>query len=102
MTDMERLEADFNREMLQILEREREAGLNSTRFRQMLEQYGGLEAAHRLLKPDRQLPPNTFGYLRKIGRLDLTLEFHVAKEKYRPLFSDDERAIAEFRLVSED
>jgi hypothetical protein len=102
MNDVRPLEVEFNKDMLQILEKEREADLNSTRFRQMVEQYGGVNAAHRLLKPDRELPPNTFGYLRKIGRLDLSMEFYVVMEKYQPLFSPEERAIAQFRLDSED
>jgi len=96
------LETDFNNDMLRILEREREADLRSTRFRQMIEQYGGLETAHRLLKPERELPPNTFGYLRKIDKLDLAMEFYVVMDKYRPLFSDQEREIAQWRLDKGD
>ena len=102
MIDMTRLEAEFTRDMRQILEREGEAGLCSTRFRQMLDEYGELAAAHRLLRPDRQLPPNTFGYLRKIGRLDLAMESYVVMERYRPLFSPEEREIAQWRLISGD
>jgi hypothetical protein len=97
-----RLDADFNNDMRGILERQAKIGLNSTRFRQMIDQYGGVEAAHRLLKPDRQLPPDTFGYLRRNGWLDLTAEFYVVMEKYRPLFSDQEREIAQWRLQNED
>ena len=88
--------------MLRIVEREGEADLRSTRFRQMIERYGGLETAHRLLKPDRDLPPNTFGYLRNIGRLDLTMEFYVVMDKYRSLFSEQEREIAQWRLNKGD
>jgi hypothetical protein len=96
------LDAAFNNDMLGILEREGEAGLCSTRFRQMIEQYGGVETAHRLLSPDRELPPNTFSYLRKIGRLDLAMEFYVVMEKYLTLFSDEERDIAQWRLDKGD
>jgi hypothetical protein len=99
VTVIERLEADFNNDMRGILERGAKFGLSSTRFRQMIEQHGGVEAAHRLLKPNRELPPDTFGYLRRNGWLDLTAEFYVVMEKYHPLFSDQEREIARWRLV---
>jgi hypothetical protein len=98
MTEIECLENEFNNDMLRILERENEADLHSTRLRQMVEQNGGVKTAHRLLKPDRELPPDTFGYLRKIGRLDLTMEFYVVMDKYRPLFCEQEREIAQWRL----
>jgi hypothetical protein len=102
MIDINRLESEFDNDMRGILVREGSVGLNSTRFRQMIDQYGGVEAAHRLLKPDRELPPDTFGYLRRNGRLDLTAEFYVVMEKYRPVFSDQEREIAQWRLEHED
>ena len=54
-------------------------------------------------RDDRALLPalgrNPLGYLRKIARLDLTMEFYVVMVKYRPLFSDDEREIARWRLA---
>jgi hypothetical protein len=102
MTGLKRLEDEFDADMRRILNREGEAKLNSTRFRQMIEQYGAVEAAHRLLKPDRQSPPGTFGYLRDIGRLALTMEFCVVMDKYNALFSQNEREIARFRLDKED
>ncbi len=100
--DKKQLEEDFNKDMFRILEQESEAGLHSTRFRQMIERYGGVETAHQLLQPDRQLPPNTFKYLRSINRRDLAMEFYVIQDKYRPLFSDQERDIARFRLEEDD
>ena len=100
MADMERLINEFDKDMHQILEKEREIGLCSTRFRQMVEQYGGVETAHRLLKSS-DLPP-MFKDLRDKGRLDLAMEHYVALEKYQPLFSNDERAIADFRLHKDD
>ena len=99
--DTERLEAQFHQDMLELLVREHEVGLNSARFRQMVEEHGGANTAHRLLKPDRELPP-TFKYLREIGRTDLAMESHVLKDKYKPLFSDQEREIASWRLMSGD
>lgn len=96
------LKGEFDADMRSILDREAEVGLCSTRFRQMVEQYGGLEAAKRLLQPDRQLPPDTFSFLRRIGRLDLTMESYVVQDKYRSLFSDEERQIAQWRLDYEN
>jgi hypothetical protein len=48
------------------------------------------------------LPRDIFGYLRRSGRLDLSMEFYVIQKKYRPLFSDQEREIARWRLDDED
>jgi hypothetical protein len=102
MIDMKRLEAEFNDDMRRILTEERKVNLHSARFAQMIEQYGGVEAAHRLLMPNRELPPNTFGYLRTINRRDLTMEYYVVLEKYSPLFTQEERDIAKWRLENED
>lgn len=85
MIPIEQLEIDFDNEMRGILDREGAINLNSTRFRQMIDRYGGIGAAHRLLEPDRELPMSTFSYLRKRERLDLAVEFYVVMEKYRPL-----------------
>jgi hypothetical protein len=101
MTEMERLENEFHHDMLGILEREGpEANLCSARFRQMLERYPGRETAKRLLKSAP--PPNTFTYLRNIGKLDLSVEHYVVLQKYKDLFCDDERQIAKWRLENED
>lgn len=102
MTDIRSLEAQFDEDLRELLVNEREVGLKSSRTRQMVEEHGGVKTAHLLLEPDRQLPPDTFGYLRRIKRLDLTIEWHVVMEKYRPLFSDQEREIARWRLDHED
>jgi len=102
MADIQSLEAKFDHDMREILEKERAVGLNSSRTRQMIEQYGGVKTARLLLELDRQLPSNTFRYLRTINRLDLTIEWHVVMDKYYPLFSDEEREIARWRLAHED
>ena len=47
-------------------------------------------------------PKGMIGYLRKSGHLDMTVEHYVAMDRYKPLFTDDERAIARFRLDHED
>jgi len=99
----ERLEADFNVEVLQMLQREGpEAGLHSIRLRQMIEQYGAVETAHLLLQPDHKYPPDTFSYLRRLGKLDLAIEYYVVMEKYQPLFRREEIGIAHLRLDNSD
>jgi hypothetical protein len=102
MTEMSALDNQFNNDMQWILNNEGEANLCSTRFRQMIAAFGGLGTAHRLLKPDRVLPANTFGYLRQIGRLDLAMESYAVMDKYRTLFSDEERVIAQWRMEKGD
>jgi hypothetical protein len=91
-------EGAFESDMRAILENERELGLHSVRFAQMVAQHGGLRTAHILLKPDHVPPPDTFGFLRSRNRLDLAMESYVVKPKYRSLFSDQELEIAQWRL----
>lgn len=95
----ETLEAQFNAEMESIFEREREVGLCSTRFLEGVRRYGGVGYAHVLLKKaESELPPNTFRFLRNLGRLDLTMEYYVVQERFKELFRETEREIAQWRL----
>ena len=63
MNDIAPLHSEFNKSMHRLLDHEHEIGLNSSRFRQMIEEHGGVKAAHLLLQPDRELPRDTFGIL---------------------------------------
>ena len=66
----------------------------------MVSEVGGLETARRLLqKTDLS---EGFVTLWTIGRLDLTVEAHVIKPEFRPLFTSQEIAIAEQRLKEVD
>ena len=95
----ETLMAQFQSEMESIFEREREEGLCSTRFIEGVRSHGGVGYAHRLLgKAESDLPANTFTSLRNKGRLDLTMEYYVVQERFRSLFSDVEREVAQWRL----
>ena len=97
------LMAQFHIEMESIFEREREVGLCSSRFIEGVHRHGGVGYAHRLLgKAESDLPPNTFTFLRNRDRLDLTLEYYVVQERFRSLFSDTEREIAQWRLDDGD
>ena len=95
--ERERLAAEFDADMRSILERERELGWCSTRFASMIAQHGGFETAHRLLQPDREVGAQ-FATLRNLNRMYLSMEYYVVMDKYRQEFSDEERAIARFRM----
>jgi hypothetical protein len=100
MVDRATLEVEFERDLRNILVEERRFGLCSTRFGMMLDQHGAEKTAHLLLQPDRNLPLDTFSYLRQIGKPELAMEFYVLQEKYKPLgFSAQELEIAEYRLA---
>jgi hypothetical protein len=65
----------------------------------MLQTYGGVETAKRLLNSG---PLIIYPWLRKMyleGRLDLTIEARVLRRKYKPLFDERLRNIARERLT---
>lgn len=83
------LQNEFNREMLNLPEATKEFGYNPSYFMRMVKKDGGLLAAKKLIAK-----PKISDGLRKLqecGRLDLSIEATVLKEKYRPLFTDEER-----------
>jgi hypothetical protein len=55
-----------------------------------------------LKKAASELPKSTFTFLRNLGRLDLTMEYYAVEERFRALFGDSEREIAQWRLDSGD
>ena len=66
------------------------------RFRQMVQQHGGVAAAKRLLSgPVAQSGLTT---LWELGRLDISMEALVVQERWKPLFSDGEHQPARDRL----
>jgi hypothetical protein len=101
------LELQFDEDMRGIIAKEQELRKTiwkgtppSTRFMGMIERHGGRKMAKILLTCDP--PKGMIGYLRKSGHLDMTMEHYVVMDKYKLLFTDDERAIAQFRLDHED
>jgi hypothetical protein len=92
------LRGEFTRAMLEICDRfKREIDYNPTRFRQMVVEHGGPEAASRLLAGAHvQLGLET---LRWHGRLDEGVEAHVLLPRFESLSTDDERRIARARLL---
>lgn len=99
--DVRSLRGEFTRAMLDICDRfKREIDYNPTRFRQMVVEHGGPEAASRLLAGAHvQLGLET---LRWHGRLYESVEAHVLLPRFEPLFTDDERRIARARLQEHD
>jgi hypothetical protein len=94
---LEELEKEFDMAMWNIYRRANvEAGYNATRFLQMLEDNRGIKTARILLHATNVSDGYTALWER--GRLDLTVEALILHEKWNPLFSDFERAIAEKRL----
>jgi hypothetical protein len=57
----------------------------------------GYVAAKRLLRVDSCPPPNTFTYLRNLGRLDLCMENYARLDRYAVLFDRRERDLAKAR-----
>lgn len=96
-SEMTDLELRFNEAMLEIYVRaKRECNYNATRFFQMLSERGGLATAKTLLAT--AVPSEGFTALWECERLDLTVEAHVLRTEFAPLFSNEERAIAKRRL----
>ena len=79
----------------------RESGYTPTIFFRMIEQYGGLEAAHRLLKPDADFFSYGFEHLCEMRRDDLTMEALILSLGYKDqIFSPREIATATERLAA--
>ena len=94
MTD---LETGFYRAMVNIYqEAKRACNYNATYFLRMITDHGGLEAAKRLLATETV--SDGFGTLQLCGRLDLSVEAHVIKPEFQPLFTAEEIAVAKQRL----
>lgn len=86
----------FDAAMLEIYHGAARLGYRPTRFLEMVQVYGGVETAHRLLATDKT--QDGLGELFLLGRLDLAVEHHVLLPEYEALFSDAERQTARARL----
>lgn len=94
-------EQRFDAEMLDVYRQaKRQAGYNAVRFLQMLGEYGGVETAHRLLRPPVAAVSDGFTELHLRGYPNLTVEALVLRFEFTTLlFSDEERDIARQRLA---
>lgn len=92
------IEQRFHRAMISIYERAlSKCNYKATYFRRMVGDYGGVQAAKRLLNN----PNIQYGFekLWECGCLDITMEHLVVQPEWRELFTDDERNIARKRLI---
>lgn len=64
-------------------------------LKRLMDQYGGIEAARRLLASP---PTGGLARLTLMGRLDLAVEALVLQDQWKSLFTDEERRLAESRL----
>jgi uncharacterized protein YqgQ len=93
---MKQLQDEFQAAMMTTYEEVVKRGYFPTYFLQMLNQYGGVVTAKRLLaKCEIQ-----YGLMRlyELGLLDSSMEAYVIKERYQPLFTEEERQEAHRRL----
>ena len=91
------VEAAFHQAMLDGYQDLAKLGYRPTYFMQMVQEYGGVETARRLLRQ-----PNIADGLTKLwemGRLDLSVEAFVLRPEYKVLFTDEERALARQHLA---
>jgi hypothetical protein len=88
---------EFHKDMLKIYENaKKECGYNASRFIQMVANEGGYNVAKKFIHSNT--PSDGFIKLWELNRLDLTVEALILKEKYQPLFSNEEREIVKNRL----
>jgi hypothetical protein len=94
---MNKLEEEFHHAVMSGNENAKKLGYNATYFQRMIDQYGSLETAQRLLaKQDIQE-----GLMRlwELGCLDESIEALVIQDRFRSLFTEAEIAEARRRLA---
>ena len=75
------IEAEFQRAMWASCQAPRTLGYKPVAFEAMLGEFGAIAAAHQLLATFKY--QDGFRRLWELGRLDLSLECHVLKPRYR-------------------
>lgn len=93
------LEIQFHHRMLQIYEQAKsECDYTATRFRNMVANQGGLQAAKALLNSSAYSEGLTRLWEEK--RLDISMEATVLKDPWRNLFTDEELSTAKKKLAA--
>lgn len=90
---METLALKFQNELIAKMDRaKKECNYNSTRFNQMITQYGGVETAKRLIGNSLRTRRPSDGYTNLLlaGRTDLTMEDSICDPQYAELFTEEE------------
>ncbi|ASW54751.1 AAA domain-containing protein [Plantactinospora sp. KBS50] len=96
--DQQRLERAFHQAMVRIYERARdEANYHPTLLLRMITEKGGLATARQLLR--NSAVSDGFTALWERGRVDLTAEALALQPEFKPLFTEDELAVATTRVV---
>lgn len=91
------IEDDFHQKMVEVYEKAKtECRYNATRFHQMVQQYGGLATAKKLLASNHY--PEGLTRLWELKRLDISMEATVLQEPWCTLFTTEELAIAKKHL----
>jgi hypothetical protein len=90
------LESQFHHAMIGVYENAKDYDYFATYFKQMVDQYGGLGAAKRLLA--RQEVQAGLMRLWEIGQLNRSMEALVIQERFRSLFTQSEIDEAHRRL----
>ncbi|HNX13844.1 MAG TPA: hypothetical protein PK854_12540 [Oscillospiraceae bacterium] len=91
------LEKRFHHDMEQICAEARKLKYTPAYFAAMLNTHGGVMTAKKLIHTAD--PSYGFTKLFELKRLDLSVEAHVIKPEYEPLFTDEEREICRSRLL---
>jgi len=93
---MNDLERRFHAALITVYERAKEHDYFATYFKRMLDQYGGLETAKRLLAENQ--PQQGLFKLWELGALDISVEATVLRPEFCELFDEAELATARQRL----
>lgn len=97
---MTALDVIFHHAMVGVYENAREHDYFATYFKGMLDRYGGLETAHRLLAK-KEIQAGLMK-LWELGLLDQSMEALVIQERFGPLFTPAEIQEAQRRLAELD
>ncbi len=89
------LEKEFHGAMLATYDEAAKHGYRPRVFLEMVEKFGGVGAARRLLRGTQQ---TGLMRLHKLGLLHISMEALVLQDRFRSLFSEQERAEAKRRL----
>jgi len=90
------VEAEFHQAMMEVYKVAKDHGYYATYFKGMIDEYGGVEVAKRLLA--KQGIQSGLMRLRELDLLDHSMEAAVLQERFRSLFTEAEVQEARRRL----
>ncbi len=99
-TDMENLEQALYNDFIHSIKKMKGKGYTPSRFIGMLGMYGAVQTAKKLINKPNGDYSEGFEKLYEFRMLDASLEYYVAYvDKYKSLFSEEERQICRDRLA---